>query len=61
MTSYGNLKTMNRNAMLTPRLYANLQKDSQQDDGHASDMGQKQSGMPLTKKDQRENGIESLN
>ena len=37
------------------------QKDFQQDVGHSSDLRQKQSGIPLTKKDQQENGIESLN
>ena len=36
-------------------------KKIQQDVGHSSDTGQKQSGTPLTKKDQEENGIESLN
>ena len=29
--------------------------------GHSSDLGQRQSGIPLTKKDQEENEIESLN
>ena len=37
------------------------QKDFQQDVGHSSDLGQRQSGIPLTKNDQEENGIESLN
>ena len=41
MTSYEDLKTMSGNAMLTPRLCLNLQKDSQQDVGHSSDLGQK--------------------
>ena len=41
MTSYGDLKTMNGNAMLTPRLCLYLQKDSQQDVGHSSDLDQK--------------------
>ena len=36
-------------------------KDFQQDVGHSSDLDQKQSGTPLTKKNQEENGIESLN
>ena len=36
-------------------------KDFQQDVGHSSDLGQRQSGIPRTKKDQEENGIESLN
>ena len=39
-----------------------LAKKFQQDvGGHSSDLGQRQSGIPLTKKDQEENGIESLN
>ena len=37
------------------------QKDLQQDVGLSSDLGRKQKGTPLTKKDQEENGIESLN
>ena len=37
------------------------QKGFQQDVGQSSDLGKKQSGTPLTKKDQEENGIESLN
>ena len=36
-------------------------KDLQQDVGHSSDLGQRQSGIPLTKRDQEENGMESLN
>ena len=36
-------------------------KKIQQDVGHSSDLGQRQSGVPLTKKDQEEKGIESLN
>ena len=35
-------------------------KDFQEDVRHSSDLGQKQSGIPLTKKDQEENEIESL-
>ena len=38
-----------------------LQKDFQQDIGHSSDLVRKQSGIPLTKKDHKENGTESLN
>ena len=59
--SYGDLKTMNRNPMLMPHLCLYLQKDSQQDDGHPSDLENKQSGILLSMKDQEENGIESLN
>ena len=36
-------------------------KKFQQDVGHSSDLGQRQSGIQLTKKGQEENGIESLN
>ena len=61
MTSYGELKTMKRNVLLIPHLCLYSQKDFQQDVGHSSGLGQKQSGIPLTKKDQEENGIESLN
>ena len=60
-TSYGELQTMNRNVLLMPHLCLYLQTDFQQDVGHSSDLGQKQSGIPLTKEDQEENGIESLN
>ena len=54
-------KTMKRNVLLIPHLCLYSQKDFQQDVGHSSDLGQRQRGIPLTKKDQEENGIESLN
>ena len=60
MTSYGDIKTMKRNVLLMPHLCLYLQKNSQQDVGHSLDLGQRQSGIPLTKKDQEENGIKSL-
>ena len=52
---------MNGNAMLTPTSFLYLQKDSHQDDGHYSDLGQKRSGILLTLTDHKENGTESLN
>ena len=52
---------MKRNVLLIPHMCHYSQKDFKQDVGHSSDWGQKQSGTPLTKKDQEENGIESLN
>ena len=58
--SCGEMKTMKRNVLLIPHLCLYSQKDFQQDVGHSSNLGQKQSGTPLTKKDQEENGIESL-
>ena len=61
MTSYGDIKTMKLNVLLIPHLCLHSQKDFQQDVGQSSDLGQKQSGIPLTKKDQEENGTESLN
>ena len=61
MASYGDLKTMNRNAMLMPHLCQHLQKDSYQDDGHSSDLDQKRSGILLVLTDHKENGTESLN
>ena len=61
MTSCGELKTMKRNVLLIPHLCRNSQKDFQQDVGHSSNLGQRQSGIPLTKEDQEENGTESLN
>ena len=36
---------MNGNAMLTPTSVLYVQKDSQQDDGHSSDVDQKRSGI----------------
>ena len=36
-------------------------KKIHQEDGHSLDLDQKRSGVPLRKKDQEENGIESLN
>ena len=61
MTSYGELQTMKRNALLTPHLCLYLQKDFQQDVGHSSDLDQKQSDILLTSKDHEETGTESLN
>ena len=61
LTSYGELKTMERNVLLIPRLCLYSQKDFHQEDGHSSDLGQKQSGIPLTKKDQGGKWVESLN
>ena len=61
MTSYGDLKTMNKNAMLMPHLCLYLQKDSHQDVGHFSDLDQKRSGILLILTDHKENGTESLN
>ena len=61
MTSHGDLKTMNGNAMLTPTSFQYMQKDSQQDDGQSSDLDQKRSGVLLTLTDHEENGTESLN
>ena len=58
--SHGDLKTMNRNAMLTPTSFLCMQVDFHQEDGHSSDPDQKRSGIPVTQKDHQENGIESL-
>ena len=44
MTSHGDLKAMNGNAVLTPTSFLYMQKDFQQDVGHSSDLGQKRSG-----------------
>ena len=60
MTSYGELKTMNRNVLLMPHLCRYLQK-FQQDVGHSSDLDQKRSGIILTTEDHEGNGTESLN
>ena len=55
MTSYEELKTMNRNVLLMPHLCLCLQKDVQQDVGHSSDMDEKRSGILLTTTDNKEN------
>ena len=60
-TSYGDLKTMNGNAMLTQISFLYKQEDSQQDDGHSSDLDQKRSGILLVLTDHKENATESLN
>ena len=39
MTSHGDLKIMNRNAMLTPTSFPTLREDFHQEDGHSSDLG----------------------
>ena len=51
----------NEQECIGPHLCLYSQKDFQQDVGHSSDLGQKQRGIPLTKRGQEENGIESLN
>ena len=61
MTSYGEVKTMNRNVLLMPHLCLYSQKDFQQDLSHSSDLDQRQSGIQFTMKDLEENGTESLN
>ena len=61
MTSYADLKTMNGNAMLTPHLCLYLQKDSQQDVDHSSDLDPKRSGILFILTDHKETGTESLN
>ena len=61
MTSCGDLKTMNVNALPMPHLWLYLPKDVHQDDGHSSDLDQKRSGILLTLTYHEENGTESLN
>ena len=56
MTSYGDLKTMNGNVMLTPTSCLYSQEISHQDGGHFSYLDQKRSGIPLTLTDHKENG-----
>ena len=56
MTSYGDMKTVKRNVLLIPNFCLYLQKDFLQDFGHSLDLGQRQSGTPLSKKDLEENG-----
>ena len=57
----GDLKTMNRNANLTPTSFPSMRQDFHQEDGHSSDLDQKRSGILLITKDHKENGTESLN
>ena len=52
---------MKRNVLLIPHLCVHLQKDSHQEDGHFSDLDQKQSGILLMIADHKENGTKSLN
>ena len=54
--SEDNERECNANA----ELVSNLQKDSQQDAGHYSDLDQKRSGILLVLTDHKESGIESL-
>ena len=60
MTSYGDLKTMNGNAVLTAHSCLYLKTDSHQEDGHSSDLDQNGSGILLTMTNLKENGTESL-
>ena len=45
MASYGDLKTVNGNTNWTPTSFLYLQEDSHPEDGHSSDLGQRQSGI----------------
>ena len=60
-TSHGGLKTMNRNANLTPTSFLSMREYFHQEDGHSSDLDQKRSGILLVIADHKENGTESLN
>ena len=58
--SHGDLKTLNRNAMLTPTSFLYMYEDFHQEDGHSSDLDQKRSGILLMSADHKENETESL-
>ena len=60
-TSHGDLKTMNRNANLTPTSFLFMRVDFHQEDGHSSDLDQKRSGILLMIANHDEKGTESLN
>ena len=60
MTSHGDLKTMDRNAMLTPTTFLSMQEDFHQEDGHSSDLDQKRSGILLMAADHKENAQAKL-
>ena len=55
-TSHGDLKTMNRNAMLTPSSLLFVREKFHQEDGHSSDLDQKRSGILLMKANHKDNG-----
>ena len=55
------LKTMNRNANLTPTSFLLMREDFHQEDGHSSDLDQKRSGILLMIANHKENGTESRN
>ena len=61
MTSHGDLKTMNGNAMPTPTSFLSMQEDFHREDGHSPDPDQKRSGILLLNANHKENGTESLN
>ena len=55
------LKTMNRNANLTPTSFLCVREDFQQEDGHSSELDQKRSGILLMIANHEEHGTESQN
>ena len=59
MTSHVDLKTMNRNANLTPTSFLSMQEDFHQEDGHSPDVDQKRSGILLMKANHKGNVTES--
>ena len=51
MKSHGEIKNNESECIADSTLVSLFAKDSQEDVGHPSDLGQKQSDIPLTKKD----------
>ena len=58
-TSHGDLKTMNRNAKLTPTSVLFMEEEFHQEDGHSSDLDQERSGILPMKANHEENETES--
>ena len=57
-TSHGDLKTMKKNANQVLSSFLSMQKDSQQDNGHSSDLDQKRNGILLMNTVHKQNGTE---
>ena len=59
-TSHGDLRTTRKNASQMLNSFLSMQRDSEQDNGHSSDLDQRKSGTLLVKTVHKENGTKSL-
>ena len=59
-TSHGDQRTTRKNASQMLNSFLSMQRDSEQDNGHSSDLDQRKSGTLLVKTVHKENGPKLL-